>query len=316
MPKPSPATDLLSALPSGLLSGLFAKARPTTLTADQVLFISGDEGDGCYRVDDGLLKVSVVAPAGGERILAVLGPGAMVGELSMISGAPRSASVAALRDSKLSFVSRATFDTFARDNPELYKHVMQLLANRLIDTNNALAATTFLSLQGRVARSLLSLAAGFGQDVGGGRILVRQKITQSDLAAMAGIARENVSRILKEWSRQSHVSRLWRTRPRSSAKPSCKNELKDSWRSRFLDVKILGRQALALPRRPCANFGARPRASVTSWPSAMKSTFRGEVRRQTSPTVRPGCGGVSRSSLMRSSRTSTSTATCGTSVTP
>ena len=48
----------------------------------------------------------------------------------------------------------------------------------------------------------------FGQDVGGGRILVRQKITQSDLAAMAGIARENVSRILKEWSRQSHVSRL------------------------------------------------------------------------------------------------------------
>jgi CRP-like cAMP-binding protein len=132
----------------------------------------------------------------------------MVGELSMISGAPRSASVAALRDSKLSFVSRATFDTFARDNPELYKHVMQLLANRLIDTNNALAATTFLSLQGRVARALLSLAAGFGQDVGGGRILVRQKITQSDLAAMAGIARENVSRILKEWIRQSRVSRL------------------------------------------------------------------------------------------------------------
>ncbi len=78
-----------------MLSGLFAKARPTTLTADQVLFIAGDEGDGCYRVDDGLLKVSVVAPTGGERILAVLGPGAMVGELSMISGAPRSASVAA-----------------------------------------------------------------------------------------------------------------------------------------------------------------------------------------------------------------------------
>ena len=49
------------------------RLRPRRLTADQVLFISGDEGDGCYRVDDGLLKVSVVAPAGGERILAVLG---------------------------------------------------------------------------------------------------------------------------------------------------------------------------------------------------------------------------------------------------
>jgi len=208
MQKRSPTTNLLSELPTGLFSGLFAKARPTTLAADQVLFLGGDEGDGCYRVDDGLLKVSVVAPTGGERILAVLGPGAMVGELSMISGAPRSASVTAIRESKLSFVSRATFDACGRDNPELYKHVMQLLADRLIDTNNALAATTFLSLQGRVARALLSLADGFGHDVGGGRILVRQKITQSDLAAMAGIARENVSRILKEWTRQSHLSRL------------------------------------------------------------------------------------------------------------
>jgi len=209
MAKPPPAaSNLLSALPAELFAGLFAKARPLTLDADQMLFLSGDPGDGCYRIDEGLLKVSVVAAGGGERILAVLGPGTMVGELSMISEAPRSASVAALRESKLSFVSRASFDAFARENPDLYKHVMRLLARRLTDTNMALVATTFLSLQGRVARALLSLAEGFGQDVGSGRILVRQKLTQSDLAAMAGIARENVSRILKEWMRRSLVSRL------------------------------------------------------------------------------------------------------------
>jgi CRP-like cAMP-binding protein len=206
--QPPKAGDLLSALPKDLHNGLFAKARPVALDADQVLFLSGDDGDGCYRVDDGLLKVSVVAPAGGERILAILGPGEMVGELSVINGAPRSASVTAIRESKLSFISRVAFDTFARDNPELYKQVMLLLAHRLTDTNLALAATTFLSVQGRVARSLLSLAKAFGHDVGGGRILVRQKITQSDLAAMAGIARENVSRILKDWTRRGLVSRL------------------------------------------------------------------------------------------------------------
>jgi len=85
---------------------------------------------------------------------------------------------------------------------------MLLLGRRLIATNGALAATTFLPLQGRVARALLSLAEGFGHDVGGGRILVRQKITQSDVAAMAGIARENVSRILKEWMRRALITRL------------------------------------------------------------------------------------------------------------
>ncbi|HEX2511328.1 MAG TPA: helix-turn-helix domain-containing protein [Xanthobacteraceae bacterium] len=85
---------------------------------------------------------------------------------------------------------------------------MILLARRLRDTNGALAATSFLSLRGRVARSLLVLAAAFGQDVGGGRILVRQKLKQNDLAAMAGLARENVSRILNDWASRSLVTRI------------------------------------------------------------------------------------------------------------
>jgi CRP/FNR family transcriptional regulator, cyclic AMP receptor protein len=203
-----PAENLLAGLPEEVLHGLFARGRTVSLAADQMLFLSGDSGDGCYRVDEGLLKVFLVAPMGSERILAVMGAGAMVGELSMIGGSPRSASVAAMRDSKLYFISRAAFDTYARERPAIYRHLTLLLARRLIDTNGALAATSFLSLRGRVARSLLSLADGFGQDVGGGRILVRQKITQSDLAAMAGIARENVSRILREWMRRSLVSRL------------------------------------------------------------------------------------------------------------
>ena len=202
------ADNVLAALPAELSHGLFAKARTLSLAADQMLFLTGDAGDGCYRVEDGLLKASVIAPGGGERILAILGPGAIVGELSMIDGAPRSASVSALREAKLTFVSRAAFEAFGQANPELYRHVMTLLARRLRDTNDALAATSFLSLKGRVARALLSLAEAFGHDVGGGRILIRQKVTQSDLAAMAGIARENVSRILKDWTTRSLVSRL------------------------------------------------------------------------------------------------------------
>ena len=202
------ADNVLAALPAELSHGLFAKARTLSLAADQMLFLTGDAGDGCYRVEDGLLKASVIAPGGGERILAILGPGAIVGELSMIDGAPRSASVSALREAKLTFVSRAAFEAFGQANPELYRHVMTLLARRLRDTNDALAATSFLSLKGRVARALLSLAEAFGNDVGGGRILIRQKVTQSDLAAMAGIARENVSRILKDWTTRSLVSRL------------------------------------------------------------------------------------------------------------
>jgi CRP/FNR family transcriptional regulator, cyclic AMP receptor protein len=209
MAKPVPRSEsLLAALPTELSQSLFAKARPLSLKADQTLFVTGDEGDGCYRVEEGLLKASIAAPAGGERILAILGPGSVVGELSMIDRGPRSASVTALRDSKLSFVGRSAFEAFGQSRPELYRHVATLLAQRLRDTDDALVATNFLSVKGRVARSLLSLAEAFGRDIGQGRILVRQKVSQSDLAAMAGIARENVSRVLNDWANRALVRRL------------------------------------------------------------------------------------------------------------
>jgi CRP/FNR family transcriptional regulator, cyclic AMP receptor protein len=206
-PQPRP-TDVLSALPAEMSARLFSRARPVPLSADETLFLAGDAGDGCYRVDDGLLKASILSPAGSERILAIFGAGAVIGELSMIDGAPRSATVTALRDAKLQFVSRASFDAFGADNPDVYKHLVALLANRLRDTNDALMATSFLSVKGRVARALLNLAEAFGHDVGNGRTLVKQKMTQSDLAAMAGIARENVSRVLQDWMKRKVVSRL------------------------------------------------------------------------------------------------------------
>jgi CRP/FNR family cyclic AMP-dependent transcriptional regulator len=204
MAKPAPRLEsLLAALPAELSQSLFAKARPLALKADQTLFVAGDEGDGCYRIEEGLLKASIAAPAGGERILAILGPGSVVGELSMIDRGPRSASVTALRDSKLSFVGRTAFEAFGQSRPDLYRHVATLLARR-----DALVATNFLSVKGRVARALLSLADAFGRDLGQDRVLIRQKVSQSDLAAMAGIARENVSRVLNDWVSRSLVSRL------------------------------------------------------------------------------------------------------------
>jgi CRP-like cAMP-binding protein len=207
MARPAPE-NLLSVLPKQLSAALFVAARRQHLKADQTLFTAGDPGDGCYRVETGVLKVTVVSGEGKERILAILGPGALVGELAMIDAQPRSASVVAARDSDVSYISRRTFEAVAEAHPEVYRHIVSLLARRLRDTNSVVTAMTFLSLKGRVAYALLSLTDAFGQDVGSGRILVRQKVTQADLAAMTGIARENVSRIVNDWIRLKLVSRI------------------------------------------------------------------------------------------------------------
>src|SRR5271169_223006 len=208
MPPTRANPSLLSGLPEHLSANLFGSATPKQLAAEEVLFLAGDAGDGCYRVEDGLLKVTMVSRSGSERILAFLGTRAVVGELSMIDGRPRSASVVALRAAKLSFLSRAAFEDFAKKHPEVYKSLVTLLATRLRETDAVVAAGSFLPLRGRVACTLLELAQDFGQDVGSGRIVIRQKIGQSDLAAMAGIARENVSRILNDWQRRKLVSRI------------------------------------------------------------------------------------------------------------
>ena len=199
MPTPQPNQSLLLELQDNLSADLFATAAPLRLAADEALFLAGDGGDGCYLVEEGLLKVAVASQSGGERILAFLGPGAIVGEMSIIDGRPRSASVVAVRQAALKFLSRAAFEEFTRSYPEVYKYLVKLLASRLREANAVIAAGTFLSLKGRVARTLLQLAEGFGQDVGSGRIVIHQKIGQSDLAARAGIARANAAVAVAGW---------------------------------------------------------------------------------------------------------------------
>ena len=83
-----------------------------------------------------------------------------------------------------------------------------LLVARLRETNDIIAAESFLPLRGRVAQMLIELAKHFGESVGGDRIMIRQKFGQFDLAAMAGIARENVNRILADWKRRKLISRI------------------------------------------------------------------------------------------------------------
>jgi CRP-like cAMP-binding protein len=67
--------SLLSELQGRLSADLFAGATPVRRAADEVLFVAGDAGNGCYRVEDGLVKVTMMSRAGVERILAFLGPG-------------------------------------------------------------------------------------------------------------------------------------------------------------------------------------------------------------------------------------------------
>jgi CRP-like cAMP-binding protein len=149
---------LFSVLPPELAEGLIAQASTVEFAPDHTLFRTGDPCDGCYHVIDGLMKVAVELPSRRERILAILGAGGFIGELSLIDGAPRSATVTAIKRAKLYFINRAAFEAFAAAHPEIYRHIADLLARRLRD-NSATLAMSSLSIKARAARALLSHAA-------------------------------------------------------------------------------------------------------------------------------------------------------------
>src|SRR5712675_1566348 len=123
-------SGILPNLPIQFSGRLLANAKPQSLAERGVLFQAGDVADGCYRLDQGLLKVSIASPQGDERILTVLGPGSIVGELAIIDGGPRSATVVAIRDCKLSFISREAFVTCLREYPEIYSDLVSTLVSR------------------------------------------------------------------------------------------------------------------------------------------------------------------------------------------
>ena len=198
---------MLSDLPDQLLTQLFASSTQKHVHAGDLLFAADDPGHGCYRLEKGLLKVYVTSAHGVERIIAILGPGAIVGELSMIDGHPRSASVVAISNSALSFITRETFVRFTKNHPEIYETLVMILSARLRETVRSVAATSFLTVKGRVARAVLDLAKHVAKESSNDRVVLKYNINQADIAAMAGVARENVSRVMSDWKRRRLVTR-------------------------------------------------------------------------------------------------------------
>lgn len=198
----------LAGLDPALADGLAQLAREAALAPNEVLFMAGDPGDSMYAILEGSLKVAVISTEGSEQLLAIMGPGQVVGEMALLDGQPRSATVQAIKKSKVLRIDKADFVRFADVNPAIYRHMLSLISRRLRQANDVLAARSFLPLPGRVAVALLQLGETFGRPLPDGRLLVHYKVSQSDLAAMVGAARENVSRILNTWKRDGLVSRI------------------------------------------------------------------------------------------------------------
>jgi CRP/FNR family transcriptional regulator, cyclic AMP receptor protein len=167
------------------------------------VFHEGDHSDACYLVRKGDLRVTREHPDGRAIALATLGPGDLFGELAMLDGEARSASVETLTDSELLALPAADVRRLLADHPGISVKLIAALTKRLRETNERVARQSFQTVPSRVAGVLTQLIAEESATVGRQGITIR--MTQADLAQLAGTSRESVSRFLATLERAGVV---------------------------------------------------------------------------------------------------------------
>ena len=195
---------LFSELSASELERISQVAVPRSYPPDTRVFHEGDPGDACYIVRRGACRVTREHSDGRAITLANLGPGDIFGELAMLDGETRSASVEALEDTELLALPASDVRALLRDHSDMAVKLVVALTRRLRDANERISRQSFQTVPSRVAGVLARLLAeDMPAERGGENVTVR--MTQSDLAQLAGTSRESVSRFLATLERAGVV---------------------------------------------------------------------------------------------------------------
>lgn len=179
--------------PDALADALHALSTASVVARGQDLFQQGDEGDAIYLLKSGSLEISSLSDDGRKLTLNVLKSGDIFGEIALVDGGCRSATVTALEDSNLLRIGRQRLLAEFSDNPDLALELLRLLIRRIRWISAQLENHAFHSLEVRLARRLLFLAGQVSDRNG------RVPVSQSALADHVGATREAVSKKLSEW---------------------------------------------------------------------------------------------------------------------
>jgi len=175
---------------------LTARARTRRWPAGASLFLEGEKSSTVVVVATGRVKVFSLTEEGEEIVLAVRGPGAVLGELSAIDGRPRSASVAALEPVVALVLSVDVFRDFLDTHATAAVALLHLVVDRLRDADRKRAEFAAYDTPARVAQRIVELAERFGEaEANGTRITVA--LSQDELAGWVGASREAVAKALR-----------------------------------------------------------------------------------------------------------------------
>jgi CRP-like cAMP-binding protein len=180
------------------LGSLRALGSRRTVRAGSTLFMEGDEPADLMVIEAGDIKLTTTALTGQEVVLDVLGRDELLGELSAIDGAARSATAVALTDVEVTSVPVDRFLSFLQEHPPAMGELLAVAVRRLRLSNRRQLEFSTSDALGRVCARLDELATRYGKTDGSSSVRIDLQITQTELAQWCGLSREAVVKALRK----------------------------------------------------------------------------------------------------------------------
>jgi len=196
---PAATATFLDALQEEQRRELRRRATPRRFPRGSALAHSGQVGDRVFVLTAGHVKLTRVTPEGRDVLLALRGPGDLIGEQSAIDGQVRSATMTALDAVEALAITPADFLNYVTTVPEAARYVMRTLAERLRDADGKRVEHAAHDVVGRLSVRIGELCERFGvPEADGAGTRIDLPLTQEDLAGWVGASRESTARALSQ----------------------------------------------------------------------------------------------------------------------
>ena len=188
------------------LRRVLGQLHPRIFGTNAVIVEEEEPGAVAYVIWHGYVRIETHHCDGNRTLLSILGPGEVVGELSVLDQLGRSATVVAHGAATLFEFQQATFWTLLNSISAMNRNLVGLLARRLRLADGQIQALAAMDVEARVARQLQVLSREFGECDGVGGITLPFRLTQEELADLIGASRVRVNQVLAEFRRDGMVS--------------------------------------------------------------------------------------------------------------
>jgi CRP-like cAMP-binding protein len=194
---------LLAGITEAEAIALFVASEKVRFNKSQLLVEEGETEQAFYIILSGQVHVVLSGSKGKSVTLATLGAGECVGEMGALDQQPASATVIAVSSVDALKLDRLTFSDVLHQNPHISATILKTLARRLNSTYQQILRLASVSVQGRVARTLMDMATPLSS----AELLIKGKVKHAAIAAKVGATREMVGKALKDLEANGFISK-------------------------------------------------------------------------------------------------------------